>query len=695
MKNQKRHKKMLAVILVIAMCVTAFGLPVLPDSLVTVKANEQEGDIWVENEDGSGYWYHELEENKIIITSYTAPETEASTKEELEQLPKVDITIPDNLDGKQVVEIGRRAFSGAYGYVEVCVKKIIIPEGVTTIDGLAFSNCSNLKELVIPESVTSLGEEFIEKSAIERITIPKGVENIDERAFRSVPLMQIDVDEENPFYVSEDGVLYDYDKTTLVCYPEGKSGSFEIPSSVTSVGNYAFSNCKKLTNIRIPEKVTQIGNYAFSYCEGLTAITIPGNVKNIGENAFVYCHKLEEVTLEEGIETIGDYAFDSCYLIPELTIPASVTSIGTFVVYFCNCLTAVNVDTENVNYSSKDGVLYDKTGKTLLLYPEGKEDASYTIPATIETIEDFVFDGNEYLENIEVEEGNKEFASQEGILYNKDKTILLRCAEGKCKQEIAITIPDSVIKIDYLAFSIRNTQVRVTLKCFSGSEAEQYAKKHNIRFESNREAYEYTITFDANGGVCQGTTSLTGLEGKQIADMDFSLPVAIRDGYDFLGWYTEKRGGEELTDGARFNGNLTVYAQWEKNLSDEETTESEKPSQPGKPENSQQVDNPKTEVPKVKKPGKPEIKRLENKKGKKITVTLKKKVSKATGYQVAYSTKSSMKGQKIKSFKGTTITIKGLKKKKTYYFRVRAYTKKNGTIVYGNWGKKKSKKVKK
>lgn len=101
-----------------------------------------------------------------------------------------------------------------------------------------------------------------------------------------------------------------------------------------------------------------------------------------------------------------------------------------------------------------------------------------------------------------------------------------------------------------------------------------------------------------------------------------------------------------------------------------------------------------TVEPMVKKPGKPVIKKLKNKSSKKVTVTLSKKISGATGYQVAYATKSSMKGQKKKSFKGTSITIGGLKEKKTYYFRVRAYTKKDGKTVYGDWGKKKSIKIK-
>ena len=121
-----------------------------------------------------------------------------------------------------------------------------------------------------------------------------------------------------------------------------------------------------------------------------------------------------------------------------------------------------------------------------------------------------------------------------------------------------------------------------------------------------------------------------------------------------------------------------------------------KPSTPTKKPGSSAKPAVPTNKPKqvqVKKPGKPTIKSLKNKKGKKVTVSLKKKVSGATGYQLAYAVKSSMKGKKIKSFKGTSVTVKGLKKKKTYYFCLRAYTKKNGKTVYGDWGKKKRIKI--
>ena len=118
------------------------------------------------------------------------------------------------------------------------------------------------------------------------------------------------------------------------------------------------------------------------------------------------------------------------------------------------------------------------------------------------------------------------------------------------------------------------------------------------------------------------------------------------------------------------------------------------PNPTAKPTPAVQTPKP-TKEPQIKKPGKPSIKQLKNIKGKKVKVTLTKKISGATGYQVAYAANSSMKKQKVKSFKSTSVTIKGLKKKKTYYFRVRAYKKQSGKTVYGSWGKKKRIKIKK
>lgn len=127
----------------------------------------------------------------------------------------------------------------------------------------------------------------------------------------------------------------------------------------------------------------------------------------------------------------------------------------------------------------------------------------------------------------------------------------------------------------------------------------------------------------------------------------------------------------------------------------EEDVVSPTPTPTPEPSEEEPSKEESSKEPQIKKPGKPSIKQLKNVKGKKVNVTLAKKISGAAGYQVAYATNSSMKKQKVKSFKGTSVTIKGLKKKKTYYFRVRAYKKQSGKTVYSSWGSIKRIKIKK
>jgi len=123
-------------------------------------------------------------------------------------------------------------------------------------------------------------------------------------------LTEIDVDAGNTKYTSQDGVLYNKDKTTLITYPEGKiAASFIIPNSVTGIFDSAFRDCTSLTGITIPNSVTSIGTYAFYGCTGLTGITIPNGVTSIGTYAFYGCTKLRSVTFAGGGVTLGANTF--------------------------------------------------------------------------------------------------------------------------------------------------------------------------------------------------------------------------------------------------------------------------------------------------------------------------------------------------------------------------------------------------
>ena len=243
-------------------------------------------------------------------------------------------------------------------------------------------------------------------------------------------------------------------KVTITDCKESASGAITIPSEidgkpVTSIGNGAFWGCTGLTSITIPNSVTSIGGEAFRGCTGLTSITIPNSVTSI-----------------------GDWAFWSCTSLTSITIPNSVTSIGR-AFEACTSLTSINVASDNNYYSGNNGVLFNKEKTELIRYPEGKSQTSYTIPNSVTSIGDWAFYGCSgltsitipdsvtsigglafqdctNLTSINVASGNNYYSDNNGVLFNKKKTALIRYPEGK--SQTSYTIPNSVTSIGNYAF---------------------------------------------------------------------------------------------------------------------------------------------------------------------------------------------------------------------------------------------------
>ena len=226
-----------------------------------------------------------------------------------------------------VTSIGDYAFYECEGLTNVT-----IPNSVKSIEYKAFYGCTGLTSVTIPNSVKSIGEgAFTVCSGLTSVTIPNSVTSIGLGAFsHCTGLTSINVAEDNLNYASIDGVLYSKDKKTLIKCPDGKTGSFTIPNSVTSIGSSAFYNCKGLTSITIPNSVAYIVEGAFEGCTGLTSINIPNSVISI-----------------------GDYAFEGCTGLTSITIPNSVTSIGGSAFKYCTGLTSMTVEATNPpSYSS-------------------------------------------------------------------------------------------------------------------------------------------------------------------------------------------------------------------------------------------------------------------------------------------------------------------------------------------------------
>jgi hypothetical protein len=193
-----------------------------------------------------------------------------------------------------------------------------IKDGTLTIADDAFSHCSNLSDLTIPESVTLIGYEAFEGCVnLKHIEIPASVQYISTYAFDGSNLSSVTVEEGNLNYKSVDGILYDRELTQIIYVPPQIEGEVTIPEGITEIEAFAFYNCSGLTKITLPSTVTTIGSAAFFNCSGLT-----------------------EMNLHEGLTTINDNAFANCGL-TQLTIPSSVTWIGSYAFSNNKSLTSV------------------------------------------------------------------------------------------------------------------------------------------------------------------------------------------------------------------------------------------------------------------------------------------------------------------------------------------------------------------
>ena len=271
-------------------------------------------------------------------------------------------------------------------------------------------------DLVIPSAITNLGTTYTVTSignaafyfsTLTSVTIPSSIISIGFQAFVNV--------------------------TTLT------SVNFNTPSSLTSIGNGAFSGCTSLISINIPSLVTNIGNGVFSGCTLLTSVTLPSSLTSIGNGAFSGCTSLISINIPSLVTSIGATAFRQSGL-TSLTIPFSVTSIGFTAFCFTKNLTNINVDSNNPNYSSQDGVLFNKNKTILFQYPTWNSRLTYTVPSTVTTIESRSFGVLNFSEN-----------KLENIVLNNDLLTILDFAFVNCKFT-QINLPDKLTNIGIASF---------------------------------------------------------------------------------------------------------------------------------------------------------------------------------------------------------------------------------------------------
>jgi hypothetical protein len=286
-----------------------------------------------------------------------------------------------------------------------------IPNTVNLIGESAFEDCNNLISVTIPDSVTTIGDNaFRFCNNLTSIIIPDSVTLIGSNAF--------------PFKSGN----YEYsilsDRTAEITDYMGEETELVIPAeidgyTVTSIGFYAFTNGDSLISITIPDSVTSIRDYAFSDCDNLTSIIIPDSVTSIGEGAFHYCLQLTSIEISDSVISIGDYAFEEC-----------------------DNLTSITVSENNINYSSLDGVFFNKDKTELIKYPEGKIGDEYTIPDSVTSLLGWAFYDCDSLTSITIPDS---------------VTSIEKFAFQNCSALTSITLPDSITSVVHI---LRNNLIR-------------------------------------------------------------------------------------------------------------------------------------------------------------------------------------------------------------------------------------------
>ena len=266
----------------------------------------------------------------------------------------------DNNAGSVTIKKGTTGIANSAFEDCTNIKSITIPDSVISIGEEAFYRCTSLAYITIPDSVTGIKARAFEKCvSLEDITIPNGVTYIGDFAFSGcIGLTEIKATAGNSKYVSVNGVLYNKDKTTIICYPVGKKEkNYKIIDGVANIGTAAFHGCKSLTSITIPSGVTEISKFAFNECTNLESVTIPDSMKNIGSAAFQSCKSFTSIMVPDSVISIDGYAFNNCVRLTSVTLSGnragtegvascnsgSLESIGESAFYNCRMLKTVTI----------------------------------------------------------------------------------------------------------------------------------------------------------------------------------------------------------------------------------------------------------------------------------------------------------------------------------------------------------------
>lgn len=588
-----------------------------------------------------------------------------------------EIVIPSEIDGYTVTAVGEKDYYyESFIPAKVNVKKVILPETLKQINDNAFRDLSTLEEINIPDSVTHIGTcAFSGCENLKSVHLPAGLKSLGEYAF------------------SENNRITDV----------------TIPEGVQTIGEYAFLDCDRLQTI-VYNTDADVSLGMAEGCDYLSKVTFNGHPKKISEEAFAYCDKLKEVTLSEGLEEIGKEAFcgDQWSENPvKLTIhiPVSVTRIdddafrGLFIetlnipknVEYMGPTTGIGnftVDSENANYSAKDGVLFNKDQTVLIAYPSRNERGHYEVPSGVKELGPKSLSGINYgyysksLKQVVFPETLKtigdnaltpeleyifpkslEFIGAENINdhYTEDNKLYYRGTVDEWKN-----IDIDILQNDYLKNA---DNIVCNYKATGLSLSSSIVNIHKDYYGNYMEKYVRLYTQPDGNEVKQNIYT----PNNDIADFSY---LSSKGMYEVYGY---KPGTTVIMI---YYGGYTVPL----TVTVDNNIDPEAPRPYVKP--AEIVDLPTVKISKPKA-----AKKAATVKWKKVSKKNKKKISRI---EIQYSQTKNFSNYSTKTAKvtKTSLKIKKLKKKNIYYIRIRGYKYINGVKHVSHWSAVKKVKAK-
>ena len=395
-----------------------------------------------------GTFHIALAKNSLDLVSFRLFMTAKLKKEENLSTVRTDEDLKNGIEDEYGViysKDGKRLLKCNKGITEYNVKR-----GTRVICNEAFGCCSSLQSIVLPDSVTEIGDEaFVYCQSLQSINLPLSLITLGSNPFEGCSQLQLRIPQGSKFELINSLLI---DAGRLVsCLNNDKD--IQLPESVTEIGDRAFYGCDSLQNILLHDSVAKIGEEAFMSCGSLQSIVLPDSVNEIGDKAFGYCRALRSIVLPDSLAKIGNYAFIECSSLQSVNLPESLISIGENPFYHCKQLQLIVP--ERSKFKLLKGLLIDDNGRLLTCL---NTDERIEIPDSVKEIGESAF--------------------------------------GLCRSLRSIVLPDSVTKIDNAAFEGCNSLQSIVLPdsvskigngvfrfCFSMQRIEVPKSLENVKFE--------------------------------------------------------------------------------------------------------------------------------------------------------------------------------------------------------------------